>query len=390
MDKILNILDFNTLSKYADSRECDTLIFTKSFSFTYMPDNIPTTATVIRFNAYSKNGTSTFKYFLKSGEELIYDSMEYSFKTDSCSTLSEWRIPPFIGGSDRLLIEVSLSDGTELHINSVEYSDDIPELFWNGGIRLNAHLGFWGIAPNNTMPAFELAAICGYPACIVVPKTTKDGKLVCIHDDTINKTGRDKNGNQPTDPIYVWDLTLEELREYEYGSYKHRIWKGTEIPLLEDFFKLCAKTGMRPMFSTHPGLSEEKWLEVKAMLTKYDLLEKFHIKSFETDVLKLAYEVFGTEIEGYTYDVRAKRAEDVTPRIAEMDEIGFDLEKVRVGLEIPSYTITPEKVAYIKSKGYFSAAWKILNMPASEYNKLIEMGVTEFTDDYNCSYGLNW
>ncbi len=386
--EILTNLDLVSVSHFADHSNGGNSVFSKSFSFTFVPDKKPDTATVIEFMAHA-DGKASFRYFLKAGDELIYDSMEYSFKNEKIPTLSQWRIPPFIGGADRLIIEITIEGS--LHISSLEYKTDIPKPEWaQGDIRLNAHLGFWGIAPNNTMPAFELAAICGYPACIVVPKTTKDGKLVCIHDDTINKTARDKDGNQPTEPIYVWDLTLDELREYEYGSYKHRIWKGTEIPLLEDFFKLCAKTGMRPMFSTHPGLSREKWLEVKAMLTKYGILEKFHIKSFETDVLKLAYEVFGTEIEGYTYDIRAKKAEDVIPAVAEIDEIGFDLDKVRVGLEIPSYSMTPEKAAYIISKGYFSSVWKVLNMPSDEYNKLIEMGVTEFTDDYNCSYGLKW
>lgn len=386
---ITPVLDLQTISQFADLEYENKYVFKKSFSFAYMPDARPETASVVNFKACT-NGKATFKYSLKNDDELIYESMEYSFKNEKFPTLSQWRIPPFIGNSDRLVIEINISEDTELHIASFEYANDIPTPHWDGGIRLNAHLGFWGIAPNNTMPAFELAAICGYPACIVVPKTTKDGKLVCIHDDTINKTARDKDGNQPTDPIYVWDLTLDELREYEYGSYKHRIWKGTEIPLLDDFFALCAKTGMRPMFSTHPGLSREKWLEVKAMLTGYGILEKFHIKSFETDVLKLAWEIFGTEIEGYTYDVRAKKAEEVVPLIAELDEIGFDLDKVRVGLEIPSYSVTSEKAEYIINKGYFSAAWKILNMPSDEYNRLIEMGVTEFTDDYNCSYGLNW
>ena len=386
---ILKLLDLSSFSKFSEDFKDGAYIFKKSFSFIYIPDIAPDTATVFRFNAFS-TGRTVFRYFLKSGDDVIYDSMDYCFRKEKSSTPSEWRIPPFVKGADSLLVEIELEEGAELYISSFEYFNDTPVLSWDGGVRLNAHLGFWGIAPNNTMEAFELAAKCGYPACIVVPKTTGDGKLVCIHDDTINKTARDKNGNQVEEPLYVWDMTLEELRDYEYGSYKHNVWKGTQIPLLEDFFILCSKTGMRPMFSTHPGLSREKWLEVKSWLIKYGLLEKFHIKSFEIDVLKLAYDIFGTEIEGYTYDVRAKKAENVEPLTEEMDEIGFDLSRVRVGLEIPSYSITPEKVKHIKGKGYFSAIWKVLNMPSDEYEKFIEMGVTEFTDDYNCSYGLNW
>ena len=46
-------------------------------------------------------------------------------------------------------------------------------------------------------PAFELAGVCGFDSCITVPKVTKDGVFVCIHDDTINKRARDHSGNMP-------------------------------------------------------------------------------------------------------------------------------------------------------------------------------------------------
>ena len=236
------------------------------------------------------------------------------------------------------------------------------------------------------MPAFELAAACGFPSCIVVPKITADGKIVCIHDDTINRTARDKDGNAPSEPIYVWDKTYTELCEWEYGSYKNRIYKGTRLPLLSDFFDLCARTGMRPMFSTHPGLTGEQWQEVKEMLERRGLLKLFHIKSFGIDILKTAYSVFGAEIDGYTYDI-GKYDESKIPTLLES---GIDAAACRVGMEVAFKDYTEEIANDIRKAGFFAAAWDIKRRDFSEYERLMSFGVTEFTEDNHCSMGLNY
>ena len=259
-------------------------------------------------------------------------------------------------------------------------------------MRHNAHLGFWGIAPDNTMPAFELAAICGFPACIVVPKVTADGVIVCIHDDTINRTARDEYGNAPKEDMYVWDMTYDELLKWEYGSYKNEIYKGTKIPCVEDFFALCSRTGMRPMFSTHPGLTVEQWEQVKDMLIRHGLLKNFHIKSFELDILKTAYSVFGTSIDGYTWDNdrwEEGKAEE-TLDINALLNLGIDITKCRVGIEIPLRDYTESIARKITNAGLFAAAFGIYHRTAEEYRRLISYGVTEFTEDYHCSMGLNW
>jgi glycerophosphoryl diester phosphodiesterase len=235
------------------------------------------------------------------------------------------------------------------------------------------------------MAAFELAAACGFPACIAVPKVTLDGELVCIHDDTINKTARDKDGNAPTEQIFVWDKTYSELSEWEYGSYKNAIYKGEKLPLLSEFFDLCAKTGMAPMFSTHPGLSVEKWQEVKEMLSRRGLLHRFHIKSFGLDILERAYSVFGEEIDGYTYDLGGYKPE----KVADLRRV-FGNASSRIGVEVQFDEYTEEIANEIRSAGFFAAAWNIKRRDFSEYERLMSYGVTEFTEDYHCSMGLNY
>lgn len=328
-----------------------------------------------------------FDITVNNQEEPLYRSHSYIIGDKEAFKAQSWRIPTLFLPDMKLRVNVDIPEGTVLSIRDFDLSDDsCPKNYNNNNLRHNAHLGFWGMAPDNTMPAFELAAKAGFSVCIVVPKLTKDGVIVCIHDDKINRTARDKDGNEPEEAVYVWDKTYKELLEWEYGSYKNEIYKGTKIPRLDEFFDLCKKTGMSPMFSTHPGLPLEKWKEVRVMLEERGLLENFHIKSFGLDILKTAYSVFGTDIDGYTFDTREFRKE----LIYDFLSLGIDKSKCRLGFEGPFGKYTREIAEEITKNGLFASAYKIKQRSTEEYLKLISWGVTEFTEDYHCSMGLNW
>ncbi len=334
------------------------------------------TAPKIRFDLTAEGQGSPF-----------YQSHDYRIGRSGDYTRQTWRVPPLFLPNMALTVCVNVPEGTVLSVKSFGTSHDAGAKDWNGGPRHNAHLGFWGLAPDNTMPAFEMAAACGFPACIVVPKVTKDSIFVCLHDDKmINRTARDEDGNPPQEPVAIKDLTYEELLSFEVGSYKNPIYRGTKIPLLSDFFDLCAKTGMRPMFSTHPALTEEQWRQVRQMLELRGLLKQFHIKSFRIETLKKAYSIFGTDIEGYTYDID----EWTDTRIDELREIGIDAKACRVGIEVKFSNYTEEIASAIRGAGLFAAAWGIKRRDFEEYEKLMSWGVTEFTEDHHCSMGLNY
>lgn len=316
----------------------------------------------------------------------FYESHFYRIGKNLEFTRQSWRVPPVFLRGITLTVNIQIHNGTILHMKDFAITGDVGAKDWCCGVRHNAHLGFWGLCPDNTMPAFEMAAECHFRTCIVVPKVTLDGVLVCIHDDTINKTARDLDGNAPSEPIYVWDKTYDELLNWEYGSYKNEIYKGTKLPLLSEFFDLCVKTGMKPMFSTHPGLTVDQWKQVKDMLSRRGLLKSFHIKSFEIEVLQTAYSVFGTEIDGYTYDLGPWK----DSHIDTLKNTGIDAKACRVGIEIRFNDYTEEIAQKILDAGFFASAWDIWQRDFDEYERLISWGVNEFTEDYHCSMGLNY
>lgn len=376
--------DLLSFGKFSDG----ILEIENSFSVSYTSQKTTGCLIVNSMASYMGKDAPKVQFALQAeGQEvLFYESHFYRIGKASEYTRQAWRVPPLFLKGMTLTVNIRIPDGTVLYMKEFATSGDIGAKDWCCGLRHNAHLGFWGLCPDNTMSAFELAAECHFRSCIVVPKVTLDGVLVCIHDNTINRTARDFNGNAPSEPIYVWDKTYEELSKWEYGSYKNMIYKGAKLPKLSEFFDLCAKTGMKPMFSTHPGLTVDQWKQVRDMLECRGLLKSFHIKSFMIDVLQTAYSVFGTDIDGYTYDIGTW---DDTQMEA-LKNTGIDAKACRVGMELRFKDYTEQLAKRIREAGFFASAWDIRQRDFDEYERLISWGVNEFTEDHHCSMGLNY
>ena len=101
-------------------------------------------------------------------------------------------------------------------------------------VHITAHRGFSGIAPENSLPAFECACEHDYYAIECDVHLTKDGQWIICHNSTIDKTCNAK-GN-------ISDYTLEELRNFRI-TYGHGIekYEDLKLPTLDEYLDLCAK-----------------------------------------------------------------------------------------------------------------------------------------------------
>ncbi len=89
-----------------------------------------------------------------------------------------------------------------------------------------AHRGASHDAPENTIAAFNLAWEQGADGVEGDFHLTGDGKIVCIHDATTERTA----GESKT----VADATLAELRRLDVGSWKGAQWSGARIPAIDE------------------------------------------------------------------------------------------------------------------------------------------------------------
>ena len=95
------------------------------------------------------------------------------------------------------------------------------------------HRGASGHAPENTLEAFKLSMEMGADGFELDVHLSKDGQLVVIHDETVDRT---TNGTG-----FVKDLTLAQLKELDAcnGMEKYR---GAKIPTLAEVFDLVKGT----------------------------------------------------------------------------------------------------------------------------------------------------
>lgn len=89
-----------------------------------------------------------------------------------------------------------------------------------------AHRGASVYAPENTMASFHKAIELGFDFIEFDVRISKDGELVVIHDPKVNRT---TNGDG-----FVHDLSSNELKKLDAGSWFHSSFSGERIPLLSE------------------------------------------------------------------------------------------------------------------------------------------------------------
>ena len=94
-----------------------------------------------------------------------------------------------------------------------------------------AHRGASGDAPENTLAAFKLGLEQGCDGFELDVHLSQDGGIVVIHDGTIDRT-TDGTG-------VVHEMTVDQLKSYDAGSWFDDKYKGEQIPLLEEVFDLA-------------------------------------------------------------------------------------------------------------------------------------------------------
>ena len=124
------------------------------------------------------------------------------------------------------------------------------------GFDLQGHRGARGLAPENTLPAFQKALELGVDTIECDMAITKDGVVVIHHDLRLNPdTTRGPDGKWLDQPgPAISELTFDELQRYDVGRLKpgtdyatafpqQQPVDGTRIPKLADLFELVKKAG---------------------------------------------------------------------------------------------------------------------------------------------------
>ena len=141
---------------------------------------------------------------------------------------------------------------------------------------LLAHRGLVRHAPENTLPAFE-AAVALDAAIELDVYQTRDGQLVVIHDNTVDRT---TNGTGE-----IGNLTLAQIRTLDAGSWFHSRFRGLQVPTLEEVFRLIRQRQRTPitialnMKVILPDIEKK----IVYLVEKYDLFDQLFAFGQPTD-----------------------------------------------------------------------------------------------------------
>ncbi|MCB0911494.1 MAG: glycerophosphodiester phosphodiesterase [Propionibacteriaceae bacterium] len=160
--------------------------------------------------------------------------------------------------------------------------------------RIWAHRGARRDAPENTLPAFELAVEQGADGIEFDVQLTADGTVVVIHDESVDRTC---DGAGP-----VVGFGLADLQRLDASGGRDG-FGGARIPTLAEVLDLLVPTGLtlnielKNSVEEYPGLEEQ----VLAEVTGRDIADRVVLSSFNHYSLKKLQHLGATSELGMIY-----------------------------------------------------------------------------------------
>ncbi len=145
------------------------------------------------------------------------------------------------------------------------------------GLVLNiGHRGASGYAPEHTIPAYDLAKKMGADYIEQDLQLTKDGVLVVLHDETLDRTARGPTENCTG---LVRDKTLAQIKTCDVGTWFNETYPehakaeyvGLKIPTLEEVFQRYRQSVNYYIETKSPEAAPGMEEELLRLMEKYKL-----------------------------------------------------------------------------------------------------------------------
>lgn len=165
------------------------------------------------------------------------------------------------------------------------------EIFAVERTQVFGHRGASGYAPQNTLPAFELAVEMGCDGIELDVHLTTDGHLVIIHDDDVSGT-TDGSGE-------VSEMSLADAKALDAGSWFDAEFAGVRIPTLDEVFE---SVGDKLFVNVEiKGMTEGIEQATADCIRKHKMSKRVIISSFNPNILRKFSQVAPDMPIGYLY-----------------------------------------------------------------------------------------
>jgi glycerophosphoryl diester phosphodiesterase len=220
-----------------------------------------------------------------------------------------------------------------------------------------AHRGASGQAPENTVPAFQLAWEQGADAIEADFRLTKDGHIVCVHDHHTKRVSGKK--------LVVKDSTLAELQLLDVGSFKGAQFKGVPIPTISEVLAIVPegkkiyieiKSGKEIIPQLLKDIQKSKLSNDQLVVICFDPDVLLEIKS-RAPKLKVSWLV------NFTKDKKGKISPDMEAAFKALGVLKAD------GISTSKRFVGEEFIKHAHSLGYEHHIWTIDDGPTAKQYK---------------------
>ena len=143
--------------------------------------------------------------------------------------------------------------------------------------KMIAHRGVSWLAPENTLPAYELGSIYGYFGAECDIHETLDHEFILMHDETLHRMTHSVGK--------ISEHTLKELKQclIQKGA-NHETFPNLRIPTLSEYLQVCKRTGIAPVIEVKK-IPRESLKRLLVKIKQWFELHRVIIISFHDDVL---------------------------------------------------------------------------------------------------------
>jgi glycerophosphoryl diester phosphodiesterase len=192
--------------------------------------------------------------------------------------------------------------------------------------RIIAHRGFSGKAPENTLVAVDRAMRAGADMVEVDVTVTADGHVICLHDETLDRT-TDGRGS----PI---ERTLSDIRRLDAGSWFDPAFAGERVPTLDEVLgsvkdRILINIEIKPEAVDH-GIVPR----VVALIAEHRIHGGAVVSSFSPEALRRIKTTDPAVVTASLFNAELHDGRDPLEIVQEVGSRGFNLSAKRVTADI--------------------------------------------------------
>lgn len=229
-----------------------------------------------------------------------------------------------------------------------------------------AHRGASGVAPENTITAFQLAADIGSDLIELDVHKTRDGHLVVIHDATVDRTAKGTYRGA------IANLTLEQIRSLDAGGWKSLQTRGERVPTLEEALLSTDGQAMFLIENKVTGLERE----IAEVIRSTGMQNNVVFQSFDASSVKTFRGIMPEVPAGVLFGNPG--IHDDVDRAAALVEQALRANASVVAVNYGA--VTPAFVRYVQARGLNVWTWTV-NQEA-DMRRMLDAGVDGIITDY--------